>query len=143
MTTKIPRVYHPWTLWEEVNFNMWGSVANRQEAIAQAIEFTGNAKLYGSFMQRVIKEWPISCENALTDYSLNRKAWLGHAAVALALRLPEDVTRAAWAELSYEQQLLANKEASRAIQAWEYAYLKDRGLLESLGSPMLFGWDTG
>ena len=142
MTTKIPRVYHPWTLWEEVNFNMWGSVANRQEAIAQAIEFTGNAKLYGSFMQRVIKEWPISCENALTDYSLNRKAWLGHAAVALVLRLPEDVTRAAWAELSYEQQLLANKEASRAIQTWEHAYIKDRKLYKNLGAPLLFKWDS-
>jgi hypothetical protein len=121
---------------------MWGSVPNVKEAMERAFEFTGNASLYGQFMQRVTKEWPVSCENALTDYALNRKAWVGHAAVALALQIPEDITRAAWAKLTYEQQLLANKEASRAIQTWEHAYIKDRKLYLNLGAPLLFGWDT-
>ena len=121
---------------------MWGQVENKNQSMDQAVEFTGNAVLYGSFMFRVIREWPISCENALTDYFLNRKAWLGHAAVALALQIPEDITRTAWAKLSHEQQLLANKEASRAIQAWEHTYIKDRKLYQDLGAPLLFGWDT-
>jgi hypothetical protein len=109
----------------------------------RAVEFTGNASLYGSYMFRVIAEWPISCENALTDYFLNRKAWLGHAAVALALQIPEDITRAAWAKLNHEQQLLANQEASRAIQTWEHAYIQDRKLHQNLGTALLFEWDTG
>ena len=122
---------------------MWGGVQNKAQSMDLAFEFTGDAKLYGSYMQRVIREWPVSCENALTDYFLNRKAWIGHAAVALALQIPEDITRAAWAKLTSEQQLLANKEASRAIQAWEYTYIKDRKLYQDMGKPLLFGWDTG
>ncbi len=55
---------------------MWGRVSNRSEFIKKAIEFTGNYKLYGSFMDRVVNEWPVSCENALTDYYMNRKAWI-------------------------------------------------------------------
>ena len=63
---------------------------------------------------------------------------MGHAAVALAIGCPEDITRAAWGKLTDEQQLLANKEAERAIQAWEHAYIKDRGLCEDMGGEVLF-----
>ena len=135
---KFKRVYHPWTEWEEVAHNMWGDVEDRSAALETAIEFTGNARLYGSYMMRVVSEWPISCENALTDYSLNRKAWIGHAAAALAHRIPEDITRLAWGKLSGEQQLLANKEAIKAISSWEHGYVKDRKLCEDVGSALLF-----
>ena len=125
---KIDRVYHPYWDWEEIGFNMWGVVSDRKRWIKKAVDFTGDHKKYGRFMMRVINEWPISCENALTDYSINRKAWIGHAAVALAMECPKDITREAWGKLTDEQQLLANEEARKAIQAWEYSYLKDRGL---------------
>ena len=121
---------------------MWGVVTDRPKALKQAIEFTSDHELYGEHMRRVTEEWPISCENALTDYHLNRKAWLGHAAVALALEIPEDITRQSWAHLTDEQQLLANQEASRAIQAWEYTYIKDRQLYRNLEAPLLFAWDS-
>lgn len=135
---KINKVYHHYLDWEEIEHNMWGNIDNRKAWVKKAIKFTGDHKKYGRFMNRVINEWPISCENALTDYSLNRKAWVGHAACALALGCPEDITREAWKELNYEQQLLANKEAERAIQRWEYDYIKSRGLCEQVGGEMLF-----
>jgi len=121
---------------------MWGTVPDRKTALDAAIQFTGNYARYGLYMRRVIEEWPVSCENALTDYLMNRKAWIGHAAVALALEIPEDITRQAWAYLSNEQQLLANKEAGRAIQCWERRYIKDNGLHKNLGAPLLFEWDS-
>lgn len=135
---KLDRVYHHYMDWEEIDFNMWGDVNNRKSYLNKAIEFTGDYKRYGRFMMRVINEWPVSCENALTDYSINRKAWVGHAACALALGCPEDITREAWRYLTDEQQLLANKEAERAIQTWEYNYIKSRGLCEEMGTKMLF-----
>lgn len=131
------RVYHPYDRWEELVHNMWGDVPNRREALAKAIEFTGDHKRYGGYMKRVVKEWPISCENALTDKSLNQKAWVGHAACALALRIPEDIVRKAWGLLADEQRLLANKEAARAIREWQHAYRKDCGLRENLEQPLL------
>lgn len=139
---KFERVWRAWTEWEEVKFNMWGEVADRKSAIESAIRFTSDHKLYGSFMRRIIKEWPASCENALTDYSLNRKAWIGHAAVALALQIPEDITRAAWARLTSEQQFLANEEARRAISSWENMYLENLKLRKEMGEQMLPGWDS-
>jgi hypothetical protein len=100
---------------------MWGSVSNRKEWLKKAIEFTGNHELYGSWMIKVSQEWKYSCEHNLTDKSSNRRAWIGHAAVAFAMQCPEDITRQAWAFLTEEQQTLANLEADKAINLWERA----------------------
>jgi hypothetical protein len=100
---------------------MWriAKPSSRRRLLKQAIEFTGNAKLYGSFMRRVIAEWPVACEHHLTDQNINRKAWIGHAAACLAIQCPEDITRQAWGYLSKNQQDDANLEAELAIAAWE------------------------
>jgi len=134
---KFKRVYHPYELWEEIRFGMWDDVSEEKEWLEKAILFTGDHKLYGSFMMRVVSEWSVSCENALTDYNINRRAWVGHAACALDIGCPEHITRKAWRFLSYEQQYLANEEASRAIRTWENNYFKSQQLRESLGGSLL------
>ena len=135
---KFSRIYRPFSEWEEIECNMWGTVTDKKRYLQWAINFTGDHVKYGSFMQRVIIEWPVSCENALTDYSLNRKAWIGHAACAIAFGCPEDIVRLAWGKLTDEQQFLANKEADRAIQAWEYNYAESRGIRQDMGNEVLF-----
>ena len=135
---KFERVYHPVDRWEEIPANMWGEATNPRLALEDAIAFTSDHALYGDWMMKVIQSWPSSCENALTDNSLNKRAWVGHAAVAMALNIPEDITRKAWSYLTDEQQLLANKAAERAICEWSLHYAKDRGILQDMGGPMLF-----
>lgn len=121
---------------------MWGTVDNHSDWLAKAEAFTGDHELYGQFMMRVIREWPISCENALTDSNLNRKAWIGHAACALAFGCPEDIVRKAWGRLTDEQRVLANKKAARAIAAWERDYRARFAIREDVEKQVLFGWDT-
>lgn len=137
MQHKFDRVYHPYDKWEEVQHNMWGTVDDRAKYLSMAITFTGNHYLYGHFMKRVIEEWPISCENAFTDAALNKKAWLGHAACALAFGCPEDIVRQAWSKLSYEQQLLANEQAERYIRIWADNYAESKGLRNDLEAALL------
>ena len=120
----IKRVYHPIDKWEEIPANMWGEVVNADWYLEQAVSLTSNSALYGFYMVRVVFEWRFSCENALTDRHINQKAWLGHAAVALAINCPEDITRKAWKFLTEEQQNAANKEAERAIIIWKNKYLQ-------------------
>ena len=134
---KFERVYHHYLEWEEIDANMWGSVKDRKVFLEKAKIFTADHKKYGRFMSKVVSEWKFSCENALTDYSLNRRAWIGHAACALAMGCPEDIVREAWGSLTDEQQLLANKEASRAIQTWEHDYFKSGGVCIDMGESLL------
>jgi len=107
----IDRVYHPYWDWEEISFNMWGVVKDREKALREAIVFTGDHKKYGHYMMRVACEWTKSCAHNLSNTTQNRKAWIGHAACALAMRCPEDIVREAWGHLSDDQQKLANKVA--------------------------------
>ena len=117
--SRLNRIWHPFWKWEESKFNMWGTVKDRNEYLMQAIEFTDDAELYGSYMMRVAQEWPYSCEHNLTDRSQNRRAWIGHAACALAFQCPEDIVRSAWSRLTELQQAEANAKADEAIRFWE------------------------
>lgn len=98
---------------------MWGSVEKRDVWLTKAIEFTGDHTLYGNWMLVVAEEWKFSCEHNLTKLDTNRKAWIGHAAVARAIQCPEDIVRNAWGYLSKDQQDKANFKALEAIDYWE------------------------
>ena len=116
----IDREYLPYWKWEEVKFNMWGTTDNKFEMLEWAIEFTGDAEKYGSWMLKVVDDWPGSCAHNLSNATQNRKAWIGHAACAYANKCPEDVTRKAWSFLTKEQQIKANAKAQAAIELWEF-----------------------
>lgn len=136
---RLKRVYHPYDQWEEIRFNMWGECFGEEEKkwIERAIHFTGDHILYGEWMNRALSDWPVSSENALTDRYINKKAWVGHAAAAYALFIPEHITRKAWGLLTNEQQYLANKQAERAIRAWQDMYIKSKKLCEGVEGALL------
>ena len=138
MQNQIKQVWRDVREWEEVAHNMWGEIENKKQAINVAIGFTSDHKLYGYYMKRVAREWPVSCQNALTDPHMNHKAWIGHAAVALAHNIPEDITRIAWGFLTDEQKYLANKEAEREVAAWRKCYFEDNRLHSLMAGEMLF-----
>lgn len=121
------QVYHPYWLWEDFKNGMWRRLKKEEEIklLPSIIEFTGNYELYGGAMFEVIKEWKYSCEHNLSDFSVNRRAWLGHAACCYKHGWPEYLVREAWNQLTINQQNLANKMADEAIKEWELKYLNN------------------
>ena len=119
----IERIYHAHWLWEEVSTPMWKKTIFRDKFLEMAIEFTGDHKLYGKWMMEVIKEWKYSCEHNLSNTTQNRRAWIGHAACALAFGCPEDIVREAWGMLSEGQRINADAMADKAIEQWERIHL--------------------
>lgn len=133
----IRRLWHHYKDWEDYQNGMWRSVygEERKALLAKAIKFTGNAELYGSYMARVIQEWPVGCEHNLTDTGSNRKAWIGHAACCLAIGCPEDITREAWGHLTTQQQDEANLQAQKYIEIWEANHeAKNSGVHSEVGA---------
>ena len=124
MANDIERIYHPYWQWEEADSNMWGTVDDKKKYLDAAIEFTGDAELYGSWMVKVVRKWKYSCEHNLSNKTQNRQAWIGHAACALAMGCPENIIRSAWSYFSKEQQDEANAQADEAIQLWEDLYVR-------------------
>lgn len=127
----LTKIWHPYYNWEDYKNGMWSTVNGKERKILlkKAFEFTGNAKIYGSFMKKVIVEWPIACEHHLTNTSSNRRAWIGHAACSMALGCPEDITRQAWGYLTTQQQDEANHMAQVAIAEWESNYVRENSQL--------------
>jgi hypothetical protein len=115
---KSGEIWHPYWLLEEFKSNMWGSVSDRNSWLKKAIEFTGNHNLYGEWMLKVVDQWPMSCEHNLSKAG-DKRAWIGHAAVAIAIQCPEDIVRHAWSFLTNEQQNQANLKAEQAINYWK------------------------
>lgn len=110
--------------WEDWQNGMWRTIDKDEEEpmLLKAIEFTGNAELYGSFMLKVIENWPECTKVNLTNLGQNRKAWIGHAACCMAINCPENITRSAWWKLTDKQRLEANQKADEAIKLWESNY---------------------
>jgi hypothetical protein len=72
------KIFHHYEKWEEYKNGMWRKVSKEEEIkyLKWAIDFTGNTELYGLHMRKVLDEWSISCEQNLSDNSLNRQAWI-------------------------------------------------------------------
>lgn len=122
------RIYHPYWKWEDYLDGMWRVVPKPEDDLLfpKAVEFTGNAELYGSFMLRVAQEWPIACEQNLTNEGMNRLAWIGHAACSMAIHCPEYITRRAWSSLKQRQRDDANAKAQYAVEMWLHSFRMNR-----------------
>jgi hypothetical protein len=131
----ISRVYYPYYIWEDWKYGMWRDISDQKERdryLKLAIKFTGNTKLYGFWMLKVIDQWPFACFHNLSNLSINRQAWIGHSACCLAIGCPEDITRLAWHHLTQQQQDNANLQADIAIAEWESMNFKGKQLCLSI-----------
>ena len=133
--SKIERVFYHYSFWECYRNGMWRKLESGEERdmLSLAVEFTGDDEAYGAAMLRVVNEWPVTCKHHLSDLGLNRRAFVGHAAACLAHGLPEYITRQAWALLTDDQRVRANRRADIAIEAWENAHLRRTDAQTELG----------
>lgn len=139
-------------MWEEYKSGMWESLTKEDlDILEKVIDFTGDHKKYGNAMMEVIKVWKNSCTDKLSNKNINRRAWIGHAACSYKFGWKESLVRLAWKSLTPKQRILANKEADKAIKAWEVYQIqkkqknqltlfdenKNRKIYKRLGAKML------
>jgi hypothetical protein len=136
------QIYHKYEKWEDFKFGMWRkeSKVYDETEIKKVIEFTGDHIIYGNAMLRVINEWPVSCEHNLTNLSINRKAWIGHAACCIENGWPEYLVRYAWGFLTEDQRNKANNQARIAILKWEEVH--EQKLKKNKFTQLKFEWWT-
>lgn len=115
------RIYHPYWLWEDYRFGMYGKPkkGGKQKRIEIVIECLGNPKVCDEYMERIINEWKYSCEYRLSNTSINRVAWIGQASMCLYSGIKESETREGWWLLTEEQRDKANEIAKEKIKKWE------------------------
>ena len=120
---------------------MYSSVApdgmSDEQAIDMYAAFLRNSERFELAIARVFSEWPLSCENFLTNISNNRIAWIGQSSMCIETGIPCRF-RAGFKRLSQEDQKMANSVAAKWLRRWERQHAqKDRNLRQAMGKAML------
>ena len=129
---RLIRVYIPYWDWEDFLNGMWSK--GDESRLQEAIEFTGDHERYGKAMGEVIKAWPRTMLNSLTNTGINRRAFLGHCAVCWSIGISEDITRMAWGCLTDQQRMDADAQATTHIKIYENTH---RELYKTVGESLL------
>lgn len=105
-----------------------------EEARGAYASFLSDIDRFRNSMQRVVCEWPISCEQFLSNPYINRIAWLGQVSAYYELRLPA-MFRGGFKLLAGEQQAMANAAARNYLDKWLHAPREKAPIQPSIGQP--------
>lgn len=114
------RVFHTYDKWEchKAGFyasNFPGKTA--QECQEAYRDFLADSERFRNALNGVINEWVHSCEHYLTNFAMNRIAWLGQAAMCYETGIPSKFC-SGFNLLSDEQKHEANLVALDALNDW-------------------------
>lgn len=133
--SKIKRIYHTWEKWECYPAGFYEeSVENKTEQVCkdEYAVFLRDLSRFGSAMERILKEWPNSCEHYLTNEKMNRIAWLGQASACIALGIPAKY-RSGYFLLTKEEQGKADLLALEYLNKWLVGRGEEEVNLEGAG----------
>jgi ParB-like chromosome segregation protein Spo0J len=114
------RIFHTFDKWECYKAGFYNSShasLTKEECEAEYARLLSNEKEFRNALNGVINEWKHSCEHYLTNFSMNRIAWLGQASLCYAKGIPS-VFRSGFNLLSEEQQNIANNIALEYLNNW-------------------------
>jgi hypothetical protein len=120
---KMERIYHTWDKWESFYAGFFNNNPpegiSKQQAEKLYYELLSNPEEFASVLEKIITEWPNSCEHNLTNKTLNRIAWMGQAALAYKHGIPAQF-RGGYNLLSKDQKSTADAIAFKYINIWMY-----------------------
>ena len=115
------RIYHTWDKWECYPAGFYEDTAPNgmlaSEAVAAYATFLRDIPRFKAALERVLSEWPNSCEHYLSNENMNRIAWLGQASMCIDSGVPA-AFRSGYNKLSTAEQLAANTAALEALNRW-------------------------
>ena len=119
------RVFHTWEKWECYPAGLYEDLPpagmTAKEATHAYRDFLRNIPCFEAALERVLAEWPRSCEHYLSNETMNRVAWLGQASMCIATRVPA-AFRSGFNLLSKEDQRSADETALAALNRWLVAH---------------------
>ena len=122
------RIFHTYDKWECEKAGFYAqSVEGKTGTECELAyrDFLADIPRFKAAALRVIAEWKHSCEHYLTNFAMNRIAWIGQAAICLDTGIPSRFC-AGFNLLTDEQQQAANETALEVLNAW----LADNGRSE-------------
>lgn len=131
------RIFHTWDKWECYPAGFYenrppGDLTDEQ-ALTEYGTFLRDIPTFKAALERVLQEWPNSCEHYLSNERMNRIAWLGQAAACIHSRVPSRF-RGGYNRLTDEEKRAADLAALDALNAWLAGVGEEPLTLETAGS---------
>jgi len=121
-------IWHPYHSWECFGAGMYNYSAgpSMDEGKELYRAFLSDTELFASQTERLITEWPISCEHFLTKEAMNKIAWIGQASMCIHSGLSRKY-RGGFHLLTNKQKEAANAVAWMALKKWQHEHAKKNG----------------
>lgn len=118
------QIFHHYEKWEDWKCGFYDSMFGKEKqcALEIVVDVFSDSQLTNELMQNVIDKWKYSCEQNLSNSSMNKIAWLGQACLSLEFNIPQTITMSAWENVPENFKEQANKIASDIIEKWEINY---------------------
>lgn len=115
------RIWHPWWDWECFKARFYETSPpqgmSREEAKRAYAEFLRDIPRFEAALKRVLREWPNSCEQFLSNANINRIAWLGQASMCIETGVPSHF-KSGFQFLSEDEKRAANAKAREFLNLW-------------------------
>ena len=115
------RIYHTWDKWECYPAGFYETrppAGTTEQGCLEAYrELLADIPRFKAVLDRVITEWPNSCEHYLSNERMNRIAWLGQASLCIELGVPARF-RGGYNLLTEDEKEAADNAALRALNKW-------------------------
>lgn len=115
------RIYHTWDKWECYPAGFFEVRAPKEYSDDDCVklyrELLEDIPEFKRVMERIIIEWPNSCEHNLTNDRMNRIAWMGQASLTYKYKIPARF-RGGYHLLNDENKLAADTAALELINRW-------------------------
>lgn len=121
------RIYHTWDEWECYPAGFYENRAPNKTLTDDECkeiyrELLSDIPRFEAALERVLTEWPNSCEHYLSNERMNRIAWLGQASLCISEGIPSKY-RGGYMLLTDPQKQQADLTALKALNRW----LSERG----------------
>lgn len=115
------RIYHTWDKWECYPAGFYEDhppqdMSNDEATKAYAV-FLRDIPRFRAALERVLAEWPNSCEHYLSNENMNRIAWLGQAAMCIDSGVPS-AFRSGYNVLTDDEKREADETALEYLNIW-------------------------
>jgi len=115
------RYYHHWEKWECYKAGFFNNAPpeglSSDDCKSLYCEFLSDLPRFLKGIRRVFKEWKYSCEQFLSNTSINRIAWIGQSAMCIETGIPS-CFRGGFKLLTETQQQAANELARKCLVLW-------------------------
>lgn len=114
------RIFHTYDKWECEKAGFYRQQVDgmtAEECRVAYRDFLADTERFRAAAEKVITEWVNSCEHYLTNFSMNRIAWIGQAAMCYETGVPSKFC-SGFSLLTEEQKQAANEVALDILNKW-------------------------